>query len=200
MLFFDSDKGSYRAYWKWVFEKCAERRSTYGTLSHASTFDPQFDEKVKSAIQRKELNPSSNYNDHLFLLAAEIQKHWCLRGCQEPAYLTTSDFVWSEKTEGRYKGRKCVRLKPSHIGQKKKHLSLSNVTRIDDGNKDAHIEVICTPDPYCLYRLLYKQVYVYLPPDCKGLPANRVLRRFAPLKTRMVCINLFAASNAHILL
>jgi hypothetical protein len=177
-------------------KKCQMYRPEYGTKPMASNFDHQWDSKLEKAIQEGKLDPIGNYEHHLKLLTALVMKTFCLRGAKEPSYLTKDDFIWSEKTVGKYAGLKCVRLKPSHQGQKMKELSLANPNRIDDSNKDAHIEVVRLNDPLCLYELLHKQINVYMPPNCGGQPMNRILRRKAPKGVLDVSILRFAASHA----
>jgi hypothetical protein len=188
--------GSYRAYWDWVFEECVKGRPQFGTTPHAASFDPLFEEKLEKAIQEGKFDPMTNYEHHLWLICGLICKTWLLRGSKEPSQITKDDFTWSVRSEGKYKGIECVRLKPSHLGQKQKKLTLSNYNRVDERNKDAHIEVLKTKDPLCLYNMLKRHIDEYMPPDCEGVPANRILRRKATQKQLKVChFSLFAASN-----
>ena len=171
-----------------MYQHCSVLRPEFGTRSNAATFDESFSTKVSNHISSGTFEPLSNYEHHLYLLTARLQAVCCLRGSKEPSLITKRDFLWGTMREGRFKGAKYVRLDPNHLGQKKKALSLANPTRTDEGNKDAHVPIIATSDPLCLYNLLHRHIFKYMPPNCEGEPRDRILRRKATAKTRKVSL------------
>ena len=178
--------GSYQAYWIWLFDFCTKYRPDFGTTPNAATFDANMNAKIREAIANGTFNPLTVYEDHIWLLQTRLQTGCLLRAAKEPSLLTIPDFVFSASDEGKYIGANEVKLKSSHLGQKQRGMTLSNYTRIDPGNKHAHLPFYETTDPLCTYKLIKRQIFEYMPPDCKGTPANRILRREAPMKLKKV--------------
>ena len=164
--------------------------SSFGTTLNAATFNEAFGLKVSDSIEDGTFQPLKEYKHYLFLLAARIQ------GAKEPTMLTKRDFQWGTMREGQFKGAKYVPLDPNHLGQKKKALSLLNPTRNDGGNKDAHVPIIATSNPLCLYNMLCWHIFEYMPPDCKGEPPNRNLRRLLRCVSAIIFVCLMIASSS----
>ena len=89
-----------------------------------------------------------------------------------------SDFEWGVMKDGEFKGRRYVKLKDTHNGQKGNDLSMANTTCKND--KDfQHIPYPETDDPLGVFNLLYRQIYEYMPPGCSE---ERIFHRQAPDK------------------
>ena len=80
--------------------------------------------------------------------------------------------------EGDYKGLEFVELRATeHL--KGNQLSLKNTTTAIQKDQN-FLKIPRIPnDPYCLYNLLYRQVFEFMPPD---VSEDRILRREAPKK------------------
>ena len=94
----------------------------------------------------------------------------------QPIALKRSDFIWGTMKEGDYFGIPCVQLKPTEA-EKGNAISLKNPLVSNSKNENAFLAFpIIEGDPFCVYNLLHRQCFEYMPPDCSD---DRILRRMA---------------------
>ena len=173
--------GEVQAYWKDTWIETLKHRPAFGTKPYASTFDPDGKEKRIAKI----LDPThkeSNFfdedwrfqsKDHfklfLYVVADIIQSYNMMRGQLEPSLLTRNDFDWGTMTEGCWKGRRYCKLKSSHLGQKQKHLTLSNYTRTDTTAKSNYLPLVqMTDEWYDDFNIVHRWFHHILPPESEN--------------------------------
>ena len=97
--------------------------------------------------------------------------------------MRAEDFKWFVMESGDYEGVPVVWLQSNHDGQKGNELSLQNTNTKNDEDFE-YPAFPKTDDPFALYNLLYKQIFVYMPPNTLD---TRIFHRIVTKKQLKVC-------------
>lgn len=80
---FQSQAGSFKAYWSALFKETCDVRSDYGTKPNAPFYDKNADDKILVALQNGVIKPYKILEDMQKLLVHYTLKIWKLRGQKE---------------------------------------------------------------------------------------------------------------------
>ena len=91
-------------------KKGSKNIKDYGTLKNQAKFDYDGDNKIRTAIKNKVLNPFDNYEDLVRTVVYICGRYFALRGRKEISLLKWADFSFEKYEHGPDKGKNCVQL------------------------------------------------------------------------------------------